>query len=152
MSDPVTIGGVVALILTGVGNIIVVGFKAWADAKERIITAGDRKKIIEQTAHIAQKTEDAQDQLAAIKQTTEESAKNVDGNLAKVREDLARQMEHSKALQSTIDVLVGIVESLGVSLAKSTPVVIPANDRRQIINTIPVVVEPIVDPDKGKKK
>lgn len=132
--DPSLIAGAIVLVIAAVGSGIVQVIAAWGAAKERILSATQRQLVLAQTTSLKEQT-NAQDQkLESIRTITEGAAKNVNGNLTAVREDLARQQAHSKSLQETIDSLVEIIKAQRIRM-RST-------DIAPTIIQVPVPVPP----------
>jgi septal ring factor EnvC (AmiA/AmiB activator) len=111
--DWMTLAGAVVMVLGGISALCVSVINAYFSAKDRTEARDDRKEILSKADDAASKVEivankatvtDAK--LDSIKSTTEESAKNVNGNLAKVQDDLKRSMELNEKLHKTIESLL----------------------------------------------
>lgn len=157
------IAAAVVMVLGGVGSLVIQALNAWANVQERIIAAAHRLELTQKAdeaaakadlaAHgavvIAQKVDATDTKLESIKNTTESSAKNVDGNLAAVREDLARQMAHSQALQQTVDSLIELIRTLQQTQQRT----VRAADavERPAVQKVEVVNEPLSVKEKDPK-
>lgn len=121
-----TLAGAIVMVLGGIGAMVVQVINAWYAGKERAVAKIQREVLMQKADRTIQKTEDAAQKAAtaaikteeahvkldSIKQTTEAAAKDVNGNLHEVRDELRKSMELNKALQATVQASHETIQSL----------------------------------------
>ncbi len=118
--EPTVVAAAIAAVAAAVVSII----NAIANARDRRDAREERRLLLEHARGAAQKVdivaekakviaeraENTEQKLDSIKATTEQSARDVDGNLLSVRKELAAAAQHNEALQATITTLTDIIK------------------------------------------
>lgn len=168
--DPMTIAGATVMIVGGIAGATVSIINAWFAAKSRHEQAVRGEAIIskidgvasnalvakQQAEAAAKKTDDAHQKLDQIRLTTETAAKDVNGNLKTVQDELVKAMENNRSLQDTILTLTDIVKQQRTAVRatdKPTDRAVRATDKLgspvqvEVVNT-PLETRPIKTGDQ----
>jgi hypothetical protein len=116
--DPMTFAAAAVMIISGIGAVIVSVINAFFAARDRSDAKVERQLILQRSETAATNSEDVakravelHSKVESIKQTTEKAAKDVDGNLTAVREELHKALELNQALNQTVATLTEIVKT-----------------------------------------
>jgi len=157
--DPMTFAGAVVMILGGFGAMVVQIIQAWFNAKRNAEAHKDRMDLMVKADDAASaakvaasSTQEAHSKLDMIKRTSEEAAKNVNGNLSAVREELSKALAANESLRETIATLTEIVKTQRAQSRATDPK--PGMPPPPSVPTVPVevrVVNETKTPSKGDR-
>ena len=115
--DPTAISVAAVTVIVSLTGATVTIIGALTAAKKELLKKADAISLAaiaagnEDAEKLAKKVASTESKLDAMKQTGEESAVKVDGNLHAVQEQLKVMTAHSRSLEDTVATLTGIIQS-----------------------------------------